>query len=189
MQSDPYRLFEALGIWAGAVATFAAVVVSLRLARRAERPRLAVKVDQWAYIDPAKVSDPGNVRVEDFPDVIVLTVTNLGLTRARIDSVYWHWFLLRGKGALQNPPERHERTPANWPSALDHGDQLQWILQPHDLVPKISSDMLARNWWWRLKLQLLCVMVSTSTGHHFRARLGPTLKKSFAVETKRLRGR
>jgi hypothetical protein len=186
LMADPYRLWEALGVWAGAAATFSAVLVSLRLARRAERPRLLVTIDERVLVDPSNVRDPGNVRLEDFPDVIVLTVINVGVTRVRVNSVGWHWFLIRGKGALQNPPEISERSHAQWPTVLEHGDQLQWVLSL-DLVGTISRNMLAENWWWQLKLRLLCVTVGTSTGNSFRGRLGPTLRQTFASEVKRLR--
>jgi hypothetical protein len=185
--TDPYRLWEVLGVWAGAAATFAAVVVSLRLARRAEQPRLIVEIDQRVLLNPAEVDDPANVRLEDFPDVIVLTVTNVGATRVRVNSVGWHWVLIRGKGALQNPPELRDRSRPDWPTVLEHGDQLQWVLALDYLVNTIAINMLAGSWWWRLKLELLCVTVGTSTGHRFRGRMGPTLKKSFVSEIERLR--
>jgi hypothetical protein len=186
MERDPYKLWEMLGTWAAAIATFAAVIVSLRLARRAERPQVTVSVDQRLLLDPAKIPDPGNVQLDNLPDMIALTITNVGLTRVRINSVGWYWILIRGKGALQNPPDRGARSH-DWPALLEHGDQLQWILPFEYLVTTISTTMLADSWWWRWKLQLLCVTVGTSTGHRFRARLGPTLKKSFAVETARIR--
>jgi hypothetical protein len=148
---------------------------------------LKVSVDQRILVNPAEVHDPGNVRLENFPDVIVLTITNRGLTRVRVNSVGWYWVLIRGKGALQNPPEHHDRSHPDWPTVLEHGDQLQWVLQLRYLVNTIASHMLAGSWWWRLKLQLLCVTIGTSTGYQFRARLGPTLKESFAAEVRRLR--
>ena len=185
---DRYRLFEVLGVWAGAIATFLAVVVSLRLARRAEQPRLMVTVDERVFINPAEVPDPGNVHVEDFPLVIVLTATNTGMTRVRVNGVGWHWYLIRGRGSYQNPPELDKRSRPDWPTVLEHADTLQWVLDRKHLVHELAATMLPGNWWWRLKLELLCVAIYTTTGNTFRARLGPTLKESFIAETRRIRG-
>jgi hypothetical protein len=188
VEHDPYKLWEVLGTWAAAVATFAAVLVSLRLARTAELPRLVVSCDQRILVDTSLARDPGNIQAGEMPDVISLDVTNVGMTRVRINSVGWHWVLIRGKGGLQNAPEPGMRSH-NLPAVLEHGDQLQWALPFDYLLNYIATHMLADSWWWRLKLQLLCVTVRTSTGHNFRARLGPTLRKSFADETKRIRTR
>jgi hypothetical protein len=86
---DLYKLYEVLGVWVGAIATFLAVVVSLRLARRAERPRLRVSVDERVFINPADVRDPANVSLEDFPLVISVAATNIGVTRVRVNAVGW----------------------------------------------------------------------------------------------------
>jgi hypothetical protein len=185
VEQDSYKLWEVLGTWAAAVATFSAVVVSLRLARQTERPRLRVSVDLRVLLDPAKVRDPGNVRPDEMPDMIYFEAVNVGLTRVRINSVGWHWFLIRGMGGVQNPPSRGERSH-DWPAVLEHGDQLQWIL-PIDLVSNIAGKLLADSWWWRGKLRLLRIIAYTSTGHRFRAPIGPALRKLFADEIKRIR--
>jgi hypothetical protein len=186
MAHDPYRLWEVLGTWAAAIATFAAVLVSLWLARKAERPKLRVTVEAMQLVDPAQITDPENVRLDEMPTKVFLVVTNIGMTRVRINSVGWHWRVLRGNGSYQNPPERNNQSHP-WPATLEHGDQLQWILPFEDLVHYIAENMLASDWWWRAKLQFFRVIVGTSTGKQFRARPGPTLKKSFADETARIR--
>ena len=186
IERDPYKLWEMLGTWAAAIATFAAVIVSLRLARRAEMPKLTVSCDERLLLDPAVIRDPGNVQPDEMPAMIFLVVTNIGMTRVRINSVGWHSYLIRGRGGLQNPPERGERSH-DWPALLEHGDQMQWMLSLEYLVNYIAKNMLADSWWWRLKLELLCVIIGTSTGHRFRTRLGPTLKESFVKATARIR--
>jgi hypothetical protein len=185
MERDPYKLWEVLGTWAAAVATFAAVIVSLRLARRAERPQLRIRADLRLLLDPAKVADPENVRRDQLPEMIFLDMANVGLTTARITSVGWHWYWIRSTGALQNPPEHFMRSHP-WPTVLEHSDQLQWLLKPEDVLC-LAAPMLAGTWWWRLKLQLLCVIVGTSTGDSFRGRLGPSLREAFANETAKIR--
>jgi hypothetical protein len=182
---DPFRIWEVLGTWAAAVATFAAVIVSLRLARRAERPRLRVSVDHRLLLDPAKFRDRANVRPDEMRDMVYFEAVNVGMTRVRINSVGWHWFLIREIGALQNPPERTDRSH-DWPAILEHGDELQWIL-PFDLVNNLAEKMLASSWWWRVKLRLMCIIVSTSTGDSFRAPVGPELRRTFAKAVKRIR--
>lgn len=186
MDTDHYKILEMLGTWAAALATFAAVLASLWLARKAERPRLIVSCDQRVLIDPANVEDPGNVQPEEMPDIISLNVTNVGLTRVRINSVGWHWYLIRGRGAIQNPPVPEMRSHG-WPAILEHGDQLQWMLPFDELVDNIATNMLADSRWWRLKLQLLCITVYTSTRHTFRCRLGPTLRATFRERTSQIR--
>jgi hypothetical protein len=47
--------------------------------------------------------------------------------------------------------------------------------------------MLVGTRAWRLKLELLRIVVKTSTGRRFRARLGPELKKGLAEKVRELR--
>jgi hypothetical protein len=158
---DRYQILETTGIWAGAIATFLAVIVSLWLSRR-DRPRLKVSVDERIIVDPAAVADPGNVQLADFPLVMILTATNTGPTRIRINGVGWYWYFIRGLGAHQNPPEPHNRSRPEWPTVLEHADTLQWVLDRDHLVKSLATGLFAGNWWWRLKLELFCVAVNTT---------------------------
>ena len=137
-------------------------------------------------VDPSKVPDPENIRLDEQPTRIFFVATNVGMTRVRINSVGWHWRLIRDKGSYQNPPERRDQSHP-WPATLEHGDQLQWILPFEDIVDHIARNMLANNWWWRVKLQFLRVIVGTSTGRRFREPPGPSLKKSIAESTAKIR--
>jgi hypothetical protein len=188
MDRDPYKLWEVLGTWAAAIATFAAVLTSLWLARKAERPRLRVTVEAMKLVDPSKVLDPERIRLDEQPTRIFLVATNVGMTRIRINSVGWHWWLIRDKGSYQNPPERQDQSHP-WPATLEHGDQLQWILPFEDIVEHIAENMLSTTMWWRTKLQFLRVIVGTSTGRRFLAPPSPTLKQAIGETTARIRAR
>ena len=186
IERDPYKLWEVIGTWVAGIGSLAAVVASLWLARKAERPKLRVSAEVMKLVDPSKVSDRETIRVAEQPDRIFLVATNVGMTRVRINSVGWHWRLIRDVGSYQNPPERSNQSHP-WPAILEHGDQLQWILPFEDIVEHIAENMLANSWWWRVKLRFLRVIVGTSTGNQFLAPPGPSLREAFAEATAKIR--
>lgn len=173
--------------WAAAIATFLAVVVSLRLARRADGPRMKVFADKRIFIDPGAVPDRSNVNLTEMPEILYLEATNVGVTRVHVIGVGWSWRFIRAVSAHQNPPDVSERSHREWPCKLEHGDQMQWRLPFDPLVTSLAKVMFAKCWWWRLKLKFLRVVVYTSTDDRFRGSLGPGLKKAFIEKTTLLR--
>jgi hypothetical protein len=98
MDRDPYRLWEVLGTWAAAVGTIAAVVTSLWIALRRERPRLRVRADQRLLVEPSQIRDRAAVKPDEMPEFLYVEVTNVGMPSARIVSIGWHWVLLKSQG-------------------------------------------------------------------------------------------
>jgi hypothetical protein len=150
------------------------------MARPAGRTRVPGSQRRYAVlIDPNTARDPGNIQRDEMQDMISIEVTNLGNRPVRINSIGWHWLLLRKLGALQNPPEPQFRSHG-MPATLNYGEQLQWALTDIDVLSNIAEHMLSRTRSWPIKLHLLRIIASTATGHRFRGKLGPSLKKECA---------
>jgi hypothetical protein len=80
-----WNVIAAIGQVAGAVATFLAVVVSMRLARKARMPEVKLKVGERLIITQGQ---------EETPSVLMISVTNTGERAIHVRQVGWHtgWF-------------------------------------------------------------------------------------------------
>lgn len=76
-----WNKWAAIGQLAGAVGTFAAVLTSLYLSRRAERPKLKLIAGVRLIVDPDADGD--------FPKVIDTTVRNAGTLTAHVSQYGW----------------------------------------------------------------------------------------------------
>lgn len=115
--ADPlfWEKVAALGQVAGAVATFAAVVVSLWLALTERRPRLKLTVSVWSFI--------GGGWNED---VIGFNVINKGSRAAKIVGYGWETGWLRRRHMVINHNAEHPYQPP-LPSVIAPGDKLMFL--------------------------------------------------------------
>jgi hypothetical protein len=148
MTGEDWNRWAAIGQLAGAIGTFAAVITSLYLTLRAERPKLRLTAGVRLVID---------VQAEgEFPKVIELTVRNAGSLTAHISQFGWQtgrWPLkspawLARQYAVQQPGELgagtdppYELPPGQRRSTiLDFGNFLGWIRR------KKGPPFFARAW-------------------------------------------
>lgn len=74
------HFWETVGIWFTGFATFAAVLVSLALARR---EGIRIKVSAGVYLDVVPGGAP------PFPELLTITVRNVGSRPAQIEGIAW----------------------------------------------------------------------------------------------------
>lgn len=186
---DPYRLWEVLGTWASAAATFGAVIVSLWLASRQSRPRLRVWADKRILISGISAGT-AEIRPADFPDKLVIDIANTGAMPVKVVAIGWlvrlprplRWLGLSPRRSLyQNPPESG-RVPID----LAPAQYVNWLLEP-ELPTAGIAELLAASALWPLWMRYLRVQASTSVDTSARGKLGPELRADILERVKKIR--
>jgi hypothetical protein len=119
-----WELYNSFSNWLSALATLAAVLVSLHLARRAGIPRATVSVGHRLIITPGEKRKP--------PEVIVFRIVNTGDRTIRVTNIGWRVGLHKRRHALQLYDERQS---SPMPIELAHGQEAQWTV-PLDIQPE-----------------------------------------------------
>lgn len=148
------QVWNVIGTWVAGMGTLAAVVVSLRLAGRAERLRLRASVGLRIII--AGDGTPSEEQV-------AFTVVNLGDRAVTVNSIGWRI----GKKGLA----RHCMQPLygvythQYPKQLAHGEQATFLVSllalpgwPKDFATGFVRDLTAKN------LDTLRGLIHTSIG-------------------------
>jgi hypothetical protein len=162
------HFWEVVGIWFTGAATFAAVLISLVLARR-EGIRLTVSAGHRDIVGP------GSTR--PFPEVLAITVRNVGSRPAIIEAVGWRRRPWGRQYAIQffDPEGGHPGPPVK----IDAGNRHTFTLPLDGIRVKWAEWFLqdfvgARPW---LSLSLIRVIAYTPAGDQCSAFLEPSLKK------------
>lgn len=152
-----WNAISAIGQGVGAIATAAAVIVSLRLARKSERARLNVKC-QLATTRPGDI-DAGFVNI---------AIANIGVRPERITSLGWAMPRRRATRLFFNPsqPASRDRLPA----LVQPGENLQfaWSRQDFEQCSEEMRDWCRRNRWMGLIYRRPRLFVGTATGDECR---------------------
>lgn len=182
--------WEAIGTWFTGVATFAAVAVSLWLARRQNRPQLRLWADKQKLISGLP-HGTASIRPADFPSKVVVEFANAGAIPVRVSGVWWalqmpaplHWVRLKPRYALfQNPPEGWHQVPIE----LTPSQAVDWVLEL-DIVAANIAKLVGSSWVWRLKLQSVRVNAATSVGVIASGPLRRSLKADIRERVERAR--
>lgn len=155
-----WELYNSFSNWVSAIATLAAVLVSLHLARRAGQPRASVSVGHRVIITPGETSAP---------EVIVFTIVNTGDRPIRVTQIGWRVGLWSKRYAMQ----MHDpKLSSPMPIELTHGQEAHWTI-PLDLrsphwFDHFTSKVLKPNPW--LSLRTIRAQFKTSVGEVFSTR-------------------
>jgi hypothetical protein len=162
------HFWEVVGIWFTGIATFAAVLVSLALARR-EGIRFTISAQVMSVVRPG-VEGP-------FPEVLHISVRNVGSRPARIEGVAWRrrpWSSRYGlqlfypEGGFPGPPvtvEPGNRHSFSLPLDDPRVEWHQWF------IPNIVGR------WPRVGVHLVRVLAYTPAGDQCSAFLDSSLKE------------
>lgn len=154
------QVWNTVGTWLAGIATFAAVVVSLRLAGKAERLRL--KVNAGVRLLVRGDGTPAEKQIE-------ISVTNLADRPVTIDSV--GWAVGKGKSrqySLQNVSGPHS---SQYPVELAHGKRANFLVSLVDTPewPKEFANNFVQSGKDRY-LDTLVAQVHTSIGKTIEAK-------------------
>jgi len=173
------HFWEVVGIWFTGLATFAAVVVSLLLARR-EGLRLSVSAGHRLLVQAAQ--EP------PWPELLVITVRNVGSRRAVIEGAGWRrrpWRKLHGY--------QHFAATMGYPSppaSIEPGDSQSFVLPLSD--PQLQwGESFVRDFvgrWPRVGVHLIRVIAWTPSGSRCSAFLEPSLKEWLIAKAKSMQG-
>ena len=171
------QIWNTVGTWVAGIATFAAVCVSLYLARRAERVRLDFRVFLMLLIQ-------GNGAPT--AEYIVFSVTNLGERPITISGVSWKLpnLVKRTRALQQFPGGTWGQQP---PIELQHGKKADFVIpldDPDDWTPYFCGTYLKNLRDWQVKM--LRAVASTTVGQTVSARPGKDIfERIFEVRRSR----
>jgi hypothetical protein len=130
-----WNAISAIGQVLGSLATFAAVIVALRLAREEREIRLRVTASDMII--------GGNDKTVP---VVMVRVENIGLRVAKVHSI--HWTTGYRRGALPLPEIMSLRGAMqieDW--TFQHNAKLPWVIQPGESVATyLPREQFLENW-------------------------------------------
>ena len=169
------HFWEVIGVWLTGAATFAAVAVSLVLARR-EGIRIKVSAGHQLMVHPGEQ--------RPWPEILVITVRNVGSRPAKIEGVGWRrrpWRKLHGyqqfdpTGGYPGPPAEIAAGDSRT-FALPLGDhEMQW-------GEHFVQDFVGR--WPSIGVRFIRVLAWTPAGIRCSAFLEPSLKQWLIAKAK-----
>lgn len=156
-----WDFFNSFSNWLSAIATTAAVIVSLYLARRAGKPRAAVSVGHRVVITPGDKAEP--------PEIISFRIVNTGDRSIRITSIGWQVGIWRKRYAMQISDENMS---SPMPIELAHGQEAHWSVplnaRKEGWLEYFAKKMLQPNIW--VSTRTLKAQFHTSVGEVFTTR-------------------
>ena len=178
MAEDPYRIWEVLAAWVGAVGTVGAVIVALWLTFRSDKIKLRVDLIEGALAS----HHTGNVR-----GLIFFQVTNLTRRPAVIDHLSFRAGLFKKKALMIIPdPDDEDNHPL--PAGLEDGMKAHWVFDNDDfnmLLGRLASRL---RWGDRVLMPLTFrAAVKTTTGFEVTVRPDRFLRKTLRKRLKEVR--
>jgi len=161
-----------LGTWIAGLATVAAVVVSLYLARRDSQIRLQVTATVGKVF--------GDPSVSHETEHLWILVTNVGRRGATLNSIGWRTGILHPK--LPWIGRRYALQGADFPGStrlpakLGDGDSASFMIPLEDWAIRVGPDLIRKP--RSLMSHLVFVQAHTSTNDTFSRRIAPSLRKS-----------
>lgn len=164
--------------WFAAGGTFAAVVVSLYLARASQRVRLRVTAGLRLVLGLGQQQKP--------TEHLYINVVNVGSRVARVTNLGWCVGLLRRRQAVQII-DRNAMS-SQLPIELADGQEATWIIPlvpEENWIDSFSQDLLLP--YWRSRLWSAKLQVFTSLGRVFEAPLERSLKRRLTESCRKQR--
>lgn len=172
------HFWEVVGAWFTGLATFAAVVVSLVLARR-EGIRITVSAGHRLLVQGQE---------PPWPELLVITVRNVGSRRVTVEGVGWRrrpWLRLHGYQAFD--PTGGYPGP---PTAIEPGDSRSFSLPLSHTQMQWGEDFVEHfvGRWPRIGVHLIRVIAWTPSGTQCSAFLEPSLKQWLVEKARAMSG-
>lgn len=168
MSNINWDMVSALGQIAGAMATFAAVVVSLKLARDHGRPQVRLEVSLSTVLGPPSF------------DAVSFTVINRGSRPVTINSYGW-----RTRGLRWSPESMwimHDHRiahQADLPKTLQPGEQAIYLVSVDSFLSetdRLRTSFFRRNWLGSERPRRLYGIVWTADRYSFKAQAARSVR-------------
>lgn len=178
MEIETWKFINTFAPWLSAAGTFAAVTVSLYLAR-ADRP---LKLEATA--GHRIIIEHGNGSEEKYPEFLYIQVINTGHRVATITNVGWKVGLFKKRHAIQTVQK--DMYSSGIPVKIDDGEEAKWLLSldvKDNWIERFSGDLLRPHPRWNLCW--LRLQIHTSVGKTFSAKIEKGLREKLLEECKR----
>ena len=161
IDKERWDFINSFSDWLSALATIAAVWVSLYLARKAWRPRATVSVGHRLVLIPGVKAPPD--------EIVMFRIVNTGDRPIRVTQIGWRTGLFRRRYAVQ----LYDRTQSSQlPIELSHGQEAHWAVplnaRDEPWVEYFANSMLSPYRW--LSCATLRAQFFTSVGAVFMAK-------------------
>lgn len=164
MSKEQWEIANAIATCVGVVATFAAVIVSLWLARRTDRLELSGIAGVRVIMTPGL---PGK------DELLMLQVTNRGRRVAKITHIGWEIGRFRRKRRhFVQRVDGNDGLSSSMPVVLDDGEEARWY---HPLGPWLERVDDFADKRGRANFRYLYFVFGTSVGGTHRVRVEPNL--------------
>lgn len=176
MDREDWQFINSFADWFAALGTVAAVVTSLYLARRQERPHLTVHAGIYQLFTVGeKRGSPS--------EYVQIKATNTGFREVTITGIVWRAGFFRKLNFIQLPPSNV--FSASVPTKIGHGEEATYLFPVENFVRgseqirrKISEFRIPA-----LARKSLRVGISSSTGHVFWSKVPDAVQKLIAPDT------
>jgi hypothetical protein len=164
---DTWRFINTFAPWLSAIGTLLAVVISLYLARKTKEIKIKASIGHRIVIEQG-ISAP-------YPEFIMIYVVNEGGRVVTITNIGWEIGLIRKRYAVQTltgHPTSHRI-----PTRLGDGEEATYLIPLENnkrWIADFVEGMLSQN--PRLSLLTLRLMIYTSVGKPFSAKVEKSLK-------------
>jgi hypothetical protein len=160
------HFWEVVGVWFTGIATFAAVLVSLTLARR-EGVKITISAGQFVLPGPIK----------PFPEILIIRIRNIGTRAAIIEGIGWRRRPWRKLHALQffAPTQGYPGPPVKIEGGNSHSFTLPLSHTDIEWGEWFLKDFVGRR--PRLGVHLIRVIAYTPAGVRCSAFIDSSLKK------------
>lgn len=165
-----WEFINTFAAWAAAIATLLAVVLALHYSRRDRKIRLRV------YCGIRKIGSMG-VPFENWKDILLINVTNIGHRQAVANSIYWKLGIFRPTIAVQTIMPDPNSSP--FPVKLADGEQADYRIPLEEFKKNINVflEEVFEKTFPELRLKYIKIGAETSTGDRFESRI----EESFRV--------
>lgn len=182
LSQETWKFLNTFAPWLSAVGTISAVITSLYLSRKDRIVNLEI------IADCRFIEQMGNnqlfISTDDSPDALVVYITNIGHREAVVNSIFWKWGIFKKKYAIQNIMEN--MWTSEFPKRIKDGEIAHYCFpksSEYDWVKNNGVNFVGRFPW--LESFFIKVIVKTSIGKDFEARIGPLARRMIIEEARK----
>ena len=172
IDNEKIRFINTFAPWFSALGTFAAVCVSLHLARMNNNIRLAVTAGFRTIVFPDSPFP--------FSEHICIDIANIGNRTATITSILWKAGIIKKKRAAQISWEN--KLSSRFPVKLLPGEQASYFIpldKNRTWISSFNKDIMGGYSW--LKARSTKIVIGTSVGVEFESRIEKSLRTLMAT--------
>lgn len=187
LSQETWKFLNTFAPWLSAVGTISAVITSLYLSRKDRIVNLEIMAD-CRFIgqigDNQIFNSTDDSQDDGVPDALVVYITNIGHREAVVDRIFWKWGIFNKKYAFQNIMKNV--WTSELPKRIKDGEIAHYCFpksSEYGWVKNNGVQFVGRFPW--LESFFIKVIVKTSIGKDFEARIGPLARRMIVEEARK----